>query len=319
MTFDDFLEHPSSSSSKSIASAKKPELETLYNELRVFAGLSDSEGAENDPFIRAINYETGQGGLNENPLKAFKLYKELVRDGHVAAHHRLGMMYLEGRGVDPDPREGISLLLLACDSNCAEAQYQISQFYRNGEYGYAKDRQRACKFLYLAAAHGHEVAQQEFANILNELDLGDPSFNGYVKDALTLVTTAYPHEGVSATHASWNNPNLLWKLYAEKAQPSVFAFLQRRLPDLFERSRDDNSKTILHRILEDWSVDYDHWYREVFEVASRGITDTGIDIEICDNFGRSFLDVIFGGVNVSARHLLIGPFRRLVEKGAGNP
>ena len=255
---------------------------------------------------QAASYDSGQGVL-QNPREAtrlyreaFQLYKNLADSyNHTGAQHHAGLMHLEGRGTAPDEQEGERLLLLACDKGYGAAEYRMHQFYKDSNPVLAQ------QLLVRSVLHAHEEARTLFKSVLKDLDLSEPSLHPYLKAIVELIVAEYVNEGMNATHSSWNHPNLLWHLYTEKSSPEVFAFLQRRLPNYIEESRDLHLKTLLHRLLEDWDQEHDLWFQAIFDLALNGLREA----DVFDGTGSSLLDI-------SCMRLHTNSFQQLIKKGA---
>jgi hypothetical protein len=273
-------------------------VEPLQEQNRILAQASAKE-------VQARNYEKGHGVL-VNPREAsrlygeaFQMYKTFVHYESPEALYHCGVMYLEGRGTEENQEEGKRLLLLACDKGYGLAEYRMHQLFKETNPVLSQ------QLLIRATLHDHEEAGASFKNVIQELNIGEATLQPYVKAILEFVVANYVDEGMKAIHSSWNRPDLLWKLYNEKASPNVFSFLQKRWPDYVEQARNTESKTILHRILEDWEDKHNEWFRQLFLLHLNGLDDP----DIFDCTGRSLLDLC-----CSCNRLL--PFHHLVRKNA---
>lgn len=190
-------------------------------------------------------------------------------------------------------------MLLACDKGYGSAEYRMHQFYKDSNPVLAQ------QLLVRAVLHAHEEARTLFKSVLKDLDLSESSLHPYLKAIVELIVAEYVNEGMNATHSSWNHPDLLWHLYTEKASPEVFAFLQRRLPNYIEESRDEHLKTLLHRLLEDWDQRHDLWFQAIFDLALNGLREA----DVFDGTGSSLLDI-------SCMRLHTNSFQQLIKKGA---
>ncbi|MCS7183516.1 MAG: sel1 repeat family protein [Thermoanaerobaculum sp.] len=65
-------------------------------------------------FLLGHLLELGLGG-QANPREAVSWWEKASGQGHVESTFRLGLAYLDGRGVDPDPRRGVELLRQAAN------------------------------------------------------------------------------------------------------------------------------------------------------------------------------------------------------------
>jgi TPR repeat protein len=81
------------------------------------------------------------------------------------AQHALGVLYLQGRGVERDPEQAAQYFERAADngSPVGEVEYAILLF--NGE-GVPKNEARAARYFRRAAAKGNAIAQNRLARML---------------------------------------------------------------------------------------------------------------------------------------------------------
>ena len=135
--------------------------------------------------------------------EAMRLMTPLAAQDEPEAQFLLGLMYLNGRGVAPDPAEGLRLHRLVAEKGYAQAQYSVGLIYARGR-GVPRDDDEAAKWFRLAAEQGDALAQ---------FDLGIMHTNG----------RGVPADDVQA---------YLWIALAVQGSPPG----QRR--EAFERNRD---------------------------------------------------------------------------------
>ena len=79
---------------------------------------------------------------------------------HPYAQYYLGIMYLNGQGVAPDPKEAGRWLTSAAEQGVAQAQYRLGQLYAKGQ-GVSKDMEIAYAWFGVAAHLGNTQAATE--------------------------------------------------------------------------------------------------------------------------------------------------------------
>jgi len=80
----------------------------------------------------------------------------------------LALMYLNGRGIDIDDDQGLSLLRLAAQNGSMEAQYRVGEIYLLGLVGVEADKQEALAWLRMAAEQGDADSQAVVEELLAE-------------------------------------------------------------------------------------------------------------------------------------------------------
>lgn len=88
---------------------------------------------------------------------ALRVWRPLAEAGDPEAQHRLGEMYLLGRGVDTSDREAVQWFGRSAESGYALAQYELGMMYLDGRQ-VPQDDVQAVMWLTLAAAQGHQLA-----------------------------------------------------------------------------------------------------------------------------------------------------------------
>jgi len=132
---------------------------------------------QNDPFANpnayfnlAQCYENGRG-VSQNYAKAAAYYKNAI-DGsgvldtnevEVKSSYYLGMLYLDGKGVDKDKSTALSYIRTSAEGGFHKAQYQMGVFYETGN-GVTKDQAESQRWYRLAAEQGNTAAQAKLKN-----------------------------------------------------------------------------------------------------------------------------------------------------------
>lgn len=154
-------------------------LDTGGDEPEIFSNIKTAKdaGLLDGTYYLGYLYEKGIG-TKRRAKKAYRLYQktaesdsEAIEDQYAihAARTRLGILYMEGIGVDADRSAAREQFETAADDGYAMAQYYLGIMYEMG-YGMPIDYARALDYFELAA-------QQDYAPALNEI--GCMYFNGH--------------------------------------------------------------------------------------------------------------------------------------------
>ncbi|MGE0237990.1 MAG: tetratricopeptide repeat protein [Parvibaculaceae bacterium] len=111
--------------------------------------------------------------------------KKAAAQGHASSQTRLGMMYHEGLGVEPDPEAAVYWWQQGARQGNKVAQYMMGVAHHKGE-GASKDRLAAMRFLRASAAQGGTYAEDYLPKVEAELTPEE-------KSQLALDTTAGGH------------------------------------------------------------------------------------------------------------------------------
>jgi len=65
---------------------------------------------------------------------ALREWKPLAEQGHAKAQHNLGLMYLEGQGVNPDYKRAYELFLSSAEQGNAKSQHALGSMYEPDEW-----------------------------------------------------------------------------------------------------------------------------------------------------------------------------------------
>jgi serine/threonine protein kinase/TPR repeat protein len=110
---------------------------------------------------------------------AVDLLKPLARDD-ANAQFKLGMLYLQGRGVGQDDAEALRLFRLAADRGHAKAQLSVGEMHATGR-GVARDEAEAGRWYQKAAAQRDSDAQMKLGDMYaNGRGVPQDSFQAYV-------------------------------------------------------------------------------------------------------------------------------------------
>lgn len=91
--------------------------------------------------------------------RAAKLYQLAVDQNYLPAIPHLARAYLQGRGVKQSFSKALELYQKAADRGCAESKYNLALMYKDGQYD-----KKSFEYMQEAAAHGHILAQYDYAS-----------------------------------------------------------------------------------------------------------------------------------------------------------
>ncbi|PFX31095.1 Protein sel-1-like 1 [Stylophora pistillata] len=97
--------------------------------------------------------ETGEGGVERDPIEAGKLFSELADQGHPFAQFALAHFYHNGIGMKKDLQMALELYEASAKKGVREANTMIGNLYTTGEIGKV-DLTKAAKFFTNAAEKG---------------------------------------------------------------------------------------------------------------------------------------------------------------------
>ncbi|MGD9737896.1 MAG: tetratricopeptide repeat protein [Bauldia sp.] len=107
-----------------------------------------------DPDFAATTALIAEGRAAE----AVPALTQLAEAGNAEAQLRLGMLYIEGNGVERNVEEGVRLVRLAAEAGLAEGQQELGTIYFRGT-GVERDPVQAVEWYRLAAAQNYVFAQ----------------------------------------------------------------------------------------------------------------------------------------------------------------
>jgi uncharacterized protein len=106
-----------------------------------------------DAMIRLADYQrmgAASAGIKANPQAAARTYLRIATTyGHPAAHFALGVMNVEGKGVNANPQQGLKWLMAAARKRYAPAEAYLGELYWAGRI-VKGDRTRAVMWYILA-------------------------------------------------------------------------------------------------------------------------------------------------------------------------
>jgi len=103
-------------------------------------------------YALALQLERGDGLDRAYPEQAAQWYRKLAQDhDHGPAAHNLGILYVEGRGVEQNADAALDMFQLAVALNCNEAMYSLALLHCAG--GTARDFEAAATWSILSQAY----------------------------------------------------------------------------------------------------------------------------------------------------------------------
>jgi hypothetical protein len=100
-------------------------------------------------------------------VKAIQIWRPLADAGNATAQFRLGVMYIEGRGVAPDDAEGAKWFRRAAEQGEPMAQFNLGASYAEGA-GVPRDDAEAARWFRRAADQGVSLAQLNLGIMYSE-------------------------------------------------------------------------------------------------------------------------------------------------------
>lgn len=107
----------------------------------------------------ALYYRDGIKGLKKDPEKAFKWFEFLADRKTPVGYSNIGIMYINGEGVEVDEKKGFENILKAAKLDIPIAQYNLYYLYKNGT-GVEKNNKKAFEWLEKSAKNGYVQAQR---------------------------------------------------------------------------------------------------------------------------------------------------------------
>ena len=123
------------------------ELETLSTEEMFATGFEHNQRAE---YKEAVDW-----------------YRKAAAKRNIVAQSLLGMLYMNGQGVEKDLTIAIGWFRKAAQQNDAIAQYYLGMMYLNGN-GVARDEELAADWLHKSAEQGNALAQYQLGEMYLE-------------------------------------------------------------------------------------------------------------------------------------------------------
>jgi len=94
--------------------------------------------------------------------KAYDIWIKLANEGDPEAQYNIGLLYLNGLGVEKNERLALMWFTYAGEQGMADAQYNAGVLFYSGK-GVYPDHKSAIEWWTLAAAQGHANAQNNLA------------------------------------------------------------------------------------------------------------------------------------------------------------
>ena len=101
----------------------------------------------------AMNYINGTNVIKKDLPEAIKWLELASKQNHIGAMYQLGMCYLNGLGVQKDPKKAFEYLEDSAMAGDRDAQYQLGLMYRDGN-GLAADNALAYAWFKIASQGG---------------------------------------------------------------------------------------------------------------------------------------------------------------------
>jgi TPR repeat protein len=155
--------------------AKEGNIEALYGVGIVYYGDEDYESAAEylEPAANAGNADAqitlglmlmnGQG-VEQDTKSAIKLYKKSAEQGNKLAQVNLGSLYLAGELVPQDYNKAYQLYTEASEQELGVANFMLGHMFANG-LGFQKDKTKAKQYYLLALQQGYEGAKAELDSL----------------------------------------------------------------------------------------------------------------------------------------------------------
>lgn len=83
-------------------------------------------------YQKGVDYTTGKNNTEPNLIQAVNWIKYAAGQGYAEAQLKLGLMYLQGIGVDVNKKNAFLSMLIAAQSGNYQAQRYLGYFYQQG-------------------------------------------------------------------------------------------------------------------------------------------------------------------------------------------
>ena len=108
---------------------------SIDTDIAILKAQSD-EGNSDAKFYLGTLYYIGRG-MNQDFVRAIKLFEEASDGGNVSATFNLGIIYAKGRGVDVDEKKAFDYYKKSAFGGLPQAQYNYALWLREGRVGEA--------------------------------------------------------------------------------------------------------------------------------------------------------------------------------------
>ncbi|MEE9446535.1 MAG: hypothetical protein V3V09_01125 [Arenicellales bacterium] len=134
--------------------------------MMILALTSQAQVTENTSNAVISNYKAGVSAYQQgNFRRAFDAWSLGAYEGSAEAQYNLGVLYLEGRGIERSPEQARIWFLRAADNNQVEAQFNLGHMSLNG-MATEKDVDEALSWWQKAAEGGYAAAQFNYGRAL---------------------------------------------------------------------------------------------------------------------------------------------------------
>ena len=100
-------------------------------------------------------------------VDALKAYGRSAKNGNSEAQYRIGMMFLEGDGLNANPQDAAYWFRKAAQNGHAPSQFAIGECFMNGT-GVQQDTRMAAEWFWRAAEQGHPEASLYVARMYRD-------------------------------------------------------------------------------------------------------------------------------------------------------
>ena len=137
----------------------------------------------------ALLYLMGRG-VEPDPARAMALFRKAAADGHAMAQYNLGLRYDQGEVVNVDKRQAFNWYMKSAEQGFASAQRAVADMYFVGN-GVDQSKPKAIEWYKLAAKNGDAVSIYNVAVFLME-------DNGHTDETLALLKSAADQDHVNS-------------------------------------------------------------------------------------------------------------------------
>lgn len=103
-------------------------------------------------------------GMNTNPEDAAYWFRKAAQNGHAPSQYEIGNCFLKGIGVQSDTRMAAEWFRRAAEQGDPDAALQVARMYRDG-VGMVKNLNKARKYYNIAVAAGLPEAKEEYEKL----------------------------------------------------------------------------------------------------------------------------------------------------------
>lgn len=124
---------------------------------------SANQGNTEAQFYLGDMFHHGKG-VKQDYAKAVEYYQLAVEE-QPGAMYGLGMLMIEGKGIERNANEGAKLIFIAAQAGQIDAQFEIGVTFAEGKNGFERDYKKAVEWYSQAALMGHGSAQFQLASM----------------------------------------------------------------------------------------------------------------------------------------------------------